>query len=110
MPPDADDRLFVAITAPPVQDPTYGANARAFNNWLVYDWLADYPGNNVFVFDFYNVLTGPDNHHRFRDGQIEHVVVPGMDTLYYPSDDDHPSEAGSRKATEEFVPLLNAYR
>lgn len=104
------DKLFVAITAPPVQDRTHAANARALNTWLVKDWLADYRGTNVAVFDFYNVLTGPDNHHRFRDGKIEHTWKPGGDTLHYPSDgDDHPSQAGNRKATEEFVPLLNVY-
>lgn len=103
------DKMFVVITAPPVSNPEYAANARAFNNWLVYNWLEGYPGSNVFVFDFYNVLTGPDNHHRFRDGAIEHVHTPGMDTLYYPSDDDHPSVAGSQKATGEFIPLLNVY-
>ncbi len=105
------DRLFVVITAPPVEDSTHAANARAFNNWLVNDWLAenDYPYANVAVFDFYNVLTGPDNHHRFIDGEIEHVYQPGGDTAYYPSSDgdDHPSPEGSRRATEEFLPLLN---
>ncbi len=104
------DRLFIAVTAPPVQDSTCAANARALNRWLVEDWLTDYRGNNVAVFDFYNLLTGPDNHHRLRNGQVEHVYQPGNDTLYYPSDgDDHPSPAGNRKATEEFVPLLNAW-
>ncbi len=103
------DVMFVAITAPPVSSHEYAANARAFNNWLVYEWLADYPGQNVFVFDFFNVLTGPDNHHRFRDGQVEHITIPGMDTLYYPSGDDHPSQTGSRKATEEFIPMLNVF-
>jgi hypothetical protein len=104
------DKLFVAITAPPVQDPAYAANARAFNTWLVQDWLAGYEGSNVAVFDFYNVLTGPDNHHRFRDGAIEYVTDRGRDTLYYPTDgDDHPSPAGNQKATEAFVPLLNVY-
>jgi hypothetical protein len=44
-------------TAPPLRDPTYAANARAFNNWLVSEWLANYTYSNVFVFDFYNVLT-----------------------------------------------------
>ena len=52
------DKLFVVVTAPPVQDRTYAANARAFNKWLVQDWLAGYGGKNVAVFDFYNVLTG----------------------------------------------------
>ena len=60
------------------------------------------------VFDFYNVLTGANAHHRYRDGAIEHVVG-NRDTLYYPSGDDHPSEKGSRKATEEFIPLLNIF-
>ncbi len=104
------DKLFIVITAPPLQERTHAANARAFNNWLVAEWLAEYKGSNVGVFDLYNVLTGPESHHRFREGKIEHVVRPGRDTLYYPTNgDDHPSPLGSRKATAEFVPLLNAY-
>lgn len=103
------DKLFVVITAPPLSDPSYAANARAFNLWLVNDWLREnnYTLNNVAVFDFYNVLTGPDAHHRFNGG-IEHIMGRS-NTLHYPSGDDHPSEAGSRKATEEFVPLLNVF-
>jgi hypothetical protein len=105
------DKLFVVISAPPVQDPTYAANARAFNTWLMQDWLAEsnYPYNNVAVWDFYTVLTGPNHHHRYRDGAVEHVFQPGQDTLYYPSDDNHPSPAGSQKATDEFVPMLNVF-
>lgn len=105
------DKLFIVITAPPVQDPSYADNARAFNRWLVYDWLREnnYPYNNVAVFDFYNVLTHPDNHHRFESGQIEHLISSPQNTLYYPSDDDHPNPSGSRKATAEFIPLLNVY-
>jgi hypothetical protein len=106
------DRLFVVITAPPVSDPTYAENARAFNDWLVNDWLREnnYPLANVAVFDFYNVLTGPENHHRIVGGEVEHVYAPGMNTAFYPSapGDDHPSIEGSRRATEELVPLLNA--
>ena len=105
------DKLFVVITAPPVSNPEYAANARAFNNWLVDDWLREnnYALNNVAVFDFYNVLTGPNNHHRFVNGGVEHVFDSGRNTLHYPSDDDHPSVAGSQKATQEFVPLLNVF-
>lgn len=107
------DRLFIVITAPPVSDSANAENARAFNNWLVYDWLAenDYPYNNVAVFDYYNILTGPNNHHRYVNGQIEHTYQEGMNTNYYPSydGDDHPSQAGNRKATEEFIPLLNIF-
>lgn len=104
------DKLFIAITAPPLSDGTYAANARAFNQWLVNDWLAEnnYPLHNVAVFDFYNILTDPDAHHRMVDGQIEHSVT-GSNTLAYPSGDDHPSEAGSQKATEEFIPMLNYF-
>lgn len=106
------DKLFIVITAPPVQDPTYAENARAFNLWLVQDWLEEnaYPLNNVAVFDFYNVLTHPDNHHRYHNGQIEYITSHGDNTLYYDSDgDDHPNVEGSQKATAEFVPLLNVF-
>jgi len=105
------EKLFVVITAPPLQDGTYAANARAFNDWLLDDWLKDYPSANVAVFDFYTVLTGPEAHHRLLGGQIQHVTVPGMDTEFYPTgpDDDHPSPAGNRKATAEFLPLLNVF-
>lgn len=104
------DKLFIIITAPPVQDATYAANARAFNTWLVRDWLAEngYGQRNVAVFDFYNVLTDPDNHHRYHDGAIEYVTDRGAGTLFYPTDgDDHASPAGSQKATGEFIPWLN---
>ena len=104
------DKLFIVITAPPLSDRSNAANARAFNNWLVHDWLAEnnYSQNNVAVFDFYNVLTGKDAHHTWQDGGIVHISG-SKDTLAYPSGDDHPSEAGSRKATEEFLPLLNVF-
>lgn len=104
------DKLFVVITAPPLSDGTYAANARAFNNWLVFHWLYEnnYTQSNVVVFDFYNVLTHPNHHHRFYNGDVQHYFG-NRNTLYYPSGDDHPSELGSQKATSEFIPLLNAY-
>ena len=109
------DKLFVVITAPPLRkadtSTENATNARAFNDWLVNDWLRenDYPYNNVAIFDFYNVLTGPDNHHRFVNGQIEHIYKPGTNTSHYPTEDSHPSAKGSQKATEEFIPLLNIF-
>ena len=73
----------IAITAPPLSDPSWASNARAFNQWLVSQWLAGYAYHNVAVFDFYNVLTtnggDPDtndlgsdsgNHHRLWGGAL----------------------------------------
>jgi hypothetical protein len=104
------EKLFIVITAPPLSDSTYSENARAFNQWLVNNWLAEnnYALNNVAVFDFYNILTDPNAHHRVKDGQIKHVSGT-RNTLFYPSGDDHPSVEGSRKATEEFLPMLNVF-
>jgi len=104
------DKLFIAVTAPPVLDRSYAKNARAFNTWLVKEWLNGYAGNNVAVFDFYNVLTGSGNHHRFTGGKIEHIIGGSKNTLHYPSGgDEHPTAKGNRKATKEFVGLLNYY-
>lgn len=73
------DKLFIVITAPPLTEASYvandrftpaadrAANARAFNAWLVNDWLADYEHNNVAVFDFYNVLTSNGSTTRIDD-------------------------------------------
>lgn len=123
------DKLFVVITAPPLvqndenqkTDAQHAANARAFNNWLVNDWLADYPYANVAVFDFYNVLTSSNgsshdaglvegNHHRWLDGAVQHVQgVENNFSAYGTRRDSHPSGAGGQKATAEFVPLLNYF-
>lgn len=107
------DKLFIIITAPPVQDPSLADNARAFNTWLVNDWLEEnqYPYTNVAIFDFFNVLTGENNHHRYNQGAIEYITDQSGNTSAYPSasDDDHPSAQGNRKAATEFLPLLNIY-
>lgn len=118
------DKLFVVVTAPPLTDDTYADNARSFNNWLVNDWLASYDAGNVFVFDFFNVLTtnggDPDtndvglesgNHHRWWNGGVQHKTDGDDDAnpnvLEYPTGDNHPSKAGNQKATTELVSLLN---
>ncbi len=107
------DKLFVVITAPPLIDDAHANNARAFNQWLMNDWLIqnNYVLKNVVIFDFYNVLTGPDNHHRFYNNEIQHIFTQGWNTEYYPSDggDNHPSQTGNLKATDEFVTLLNVF-
>jgi hypothetical protein len=76
----------------------------------------------VAVFDYYNVLTSnggnPDtndvdapagNHHRWRDGAVQHIQTVKGNFSAYPSGDSHPTSAGHRKATAEFVPLLNVF-
>ncbi len=120
------DKLFVVITAPPLMrsetNAVRAANARAFNNWLVNDWLADYPHANVAVFDFFNVLTSSGgspavndagketgNHHRWWKDAVQHVQSQKSNFSAYYTDDSHPSSAGGQKASAEFVPLLNVF-
>jgi len=118
------EKLFIVIAAPPLMtsatDATHAANARAFDNWLAKEYLAGYPLHNVFVFDFYNVLTSnggnpntndatavSGNHHRLWSGAIQHQQTVASNYLAYWTGDSHPSAAGDQKATAQFVPLLN---
>jgi hypothetical protein len=116
------EKLFVAVVAPPVASPDT-PGGRALADWMVDHWLQDagYTAGNVLVFDFYNVLSsrtgGGDsdagletgNHHRIWNNAVQHKTDDGADGLAYPSgSDSHPNAAGDRKATAEFVPLLNA--
>ncbi len=112
------DKMFVVVTAPPLvsgsTDATRAANARALNDWLVHDWLSpaegDWENRNVYVFDFFNVLTDENNHHRVYDGAIQHDTSHGNDyAAYGQGGDSHPNSTGNRKSTAEFVPLLNVW-
>jgi len=120
------DMLFVAIVTPPLAsnatNASQAANARAMADWLVNDWLDGYKYKNVAVFDFYNVLTSngggantndlgaiSGNHHRWWNGAVQHSKTGSSNFLAYPTGDSHPSAAGDKKATGEFVPLLNYY-
>jgi len=116
------NKMFVAITAPPLAYSLVAPNTRGFNLWLVNDWLANYPLKNVAVFDFYNVLTSNGgsseindlgqengNHHRWWNGAIQHQIKSASNLLAYPTIDDHAGKAGNQKATAEFLPLLNAF-
>jgi len=121
-------KLFVLIVTPPLDQgatsPGYAANARALSNWLVNDWLDGYPYQNVAVFDYFNVLTSnggnpnvndlgaasTGNHHRFRNGAVEHVQhLNNNYAAYSVGGDSHPTAAGQQKATGEFVALLNVF-
>ena len=117
------DKFFVAVVASPVVDEDT-PDGRKLANWLVDHWLQDagYNVGNVMVFDLYNVLTSKTgggasdvdlatgNHHRIWKGAVQHKTDDGADRLAYPTaaDDSHPNAAGLKKATSEFVPLLNA--
>jgi len=115
------DKLFIAITAPPQNENEYyediqtpaerAANATAFCSWLLNDWLTGYPYDNVAVFDYHNVLTGADNHHRWYNGSVQHIRNSNNHFSTYPTDayNSHPNTAGQQKATTEFVPLLNFF-
>jgi hypothetical protein len=107
-------RMFVVITAPPLSAATNAARARSFNNWLVNDWLqdADWENKNVYVWDWYNVLTGVNNHHRVEDGVVVHTIASGSGNVAideYIDADDHPNAAGCQKSTTEFVPVLDVW-
>jgi hypothetical protein len=105
------DKMFVLVVSPPLrsQDTNWsqGHNARALADWLVSPTglLSGYTGGNVFVFDYFTVLTG--GHHRVVGSAVEHSAGPS-NYLAYPSGDSHPSATGDTIATAEFVPLLNA--
>jgi len=120
------DKLFILVTAPAQSknetDAEHAACARALSDWLVNDWLKNYSQKNVAVYDFYNVLTSnggsvnkndagkeSGNHHRFWNGQVLHQKTVNSNFSAYPSarDDSHPTAAGNKKATEEFVKWLN---
>jgi hypothetical protein len=105
------DKMFVLVTPPPMINISDPQKTRELCDWL-YErntgWLSGLTTGNVFVFDFYNVLTHPDAHHQFLSGQEVHQSVKGADTLYYDSDgDDHPNKDGNVKAAQEFIGLLN---
>ncbi len=115
------DKLFVVITAPPQTENEYSggdqppaeraANTRTFNNWLCNDWLDNYAYSNVAVFDYFNILTAADNHHRWLNDAESHEIHTLNNFAAYSVDewDSHPSTTGHQKATEEFVPLLNYF-
>jgi hypothetical protein len=105
--------LYVPMTAPPLAEPRPvgiratikswfskapedAALARRFNTWLVdaeSGWLAEYDGDNVAVFDHYNVLT--------NDGATDWSAYPTRE-----GKDSHPSAAGNTKSAAAFVAFL----
>lgn len=132
---DHPEKMFVLITPPPYaanttenaesSNPDFAANARTLNTWLVTEWLQnlDYENRNVYVFDFFNVITDPGNHHRVvgeaGNYTVEYITDPGSSNFGYAGyyndpTNSHPAGGGSEgsageKGTLELVPLLNVY-
>lgn len=108
---DNNDKMFILITPPPMINISDPEKTRELCNWLVdrqEGWLKDVTTGNVFVFDFYNVLTHPNAHHYINNGKEVMCYTRGANELYYDTDgDDHPNREGNNKATAEFVSLLN---
>ncbi len=113
------DKLFILVVPPPEIVIDSATSTRELANWLVdleNGWLAQYPYANVFPFDYYNVLTDPENHHRVESGDVVHTVSSDPadpdhpnELYYYSGTNDHPTAEGHRKATAEYLPVLNAY-
>jgi len=114
------DKMFVLVIPPPEIEISSAALTRELSNWLAdreNGWLSAYAYDNVYAFDYYNVLTDPNNHHRIgSDGTEEHIVSDSPvdaahpdELYYYTGSDSHPLAAGQQKATEEFLPLLNSW-
>ena len=112
------EKMFVVITAP--SRPSYensgnGNRARSFDNWLVNEWLqdADYVNKNVYVWDYFNVLTNVNNHHYVVNGEIVHVTASGSGnstiSSYHASGDDHPNPTAASKGATEFIQCLNIW-
>ena len=105
------NKLFVLITPPGETTVSSYPLTRELCNWLVdrqNGWLNDYAGKNVFVFDFYAVLSETNSHHRWMNGGIEYVYASNYDGVSpYHNGDNHPTATGNQKATDEFIELLN---
>ena len=116
------DKLFVVITAPPLQDETWALQRPRFNNWLVNDWLVGYPGQNVAVFDYYNVLTSnggnPDssdlgqaggNHHRWWNGAVQHQQTVATNTPLIRAVTTTPIAPATKRRRPNSYALLNVF-
>lgn len=111
--------MFILVIPPPEIVINSEELTRELTNWLVdYEngWLSEYPYFNVQPFDYYNVLTDPNNHHMVEGDSVVHVISSDPvdadhpnELYYYTGTNNHPTSEGHQKATEEYLPLLNAY-
>ena len=71
-----------------------GPLARQLDQWLMTEWLKEYPQKNVVVFDLFDILTD--------HGKSNYLAFPtGGGT------DSHPAREGNQLVTAELVPFLN---
>ncbi len=114
------DKLFILVVPPPEIEISSASLTREISNWLAdreNGWLSSYAHNNVYAFDYYNVLTDPNNHHWVNSGGYEEHVVSDSpadaanpnELYYFSGTNNHPTNPGHQKATDEFIPLLNAW-
>jgi hypothetical protein len=105
------EKLFVLITPPGETQVDSYRLTKLLCNWLVdkkNGWLKGYKGKNVMVFDFYGVLSETNSHHRWVNNNVQYVYASNYDGVSpYHDGDDHPNISGNRKATSEFIKLLN---
>jgi hypothetical protein len=90
------DKLFIVVTQPPQvpgnSDSDEGRRARALADWLNSDeFLSGHP--NVFTFDFFGLLVGPDN-----------FLKP---EYRYDDYDGHPNERANREIGPLFVDFID---
>lgn len=117
---DHTDKMFILVIPPPEITIDSASLTRELSRWLVdreSGWLSGYADDNVYAFNYYNILTDPNNHHWVDSTGRETNIVSGSpvdsvnpDELYYfTGSNNHPTSDGHQKATEEFLPLLNGW-
>ena len=117
---DHQDKMFILVIPPPEIVIASAPLTRELANWLAdreNGWLSGYAYDNVYAFDYYNILTDPNNHHRIGSSGIEEHIVSTTpvdpanpnELYYFEGTNDHPTSEGHQKATEEFLPLLNSW-
>jgi hypothetical protein len=99
------NKLFIYLTAPPLtpdlSPPDNAARARAFNNWLINEYLPQYQSEtgleNFVIFDLFNCLAGADNYLKteYRRG------IKG---------DPHPNVRGSQEAAKQIAKFFTTVR
>ncbi|MCX7918763.1 MAG: hypothetical protein N3A72_03950 [bacterium] len=112
------DILFIPVTAPsniPNETCTDWADrARVFNNWLKNDWLSSYNAahptlKNVAVFDWFDILTYPNNYtgtelYTPANGDTTGVYpVRNMTKPAYRTEDSHPNTVANQTTTIIFA-------